>query len=61
MVYPVVKIAELKNGITDQTKFSNRTDLDAKYQIDTGEVLYSWSGSPDTSLDTFLWTGAEGY
>ncbi|MDA1165871.1 MAG: restriction endonuclease subunit S, partial [Planctomycetota bacterium] len=53
---PVVKIAELKSGITGQTKFSNRTDLDPKYNIDTGALLYSWSGSPDTSLDTFLWT-----
>lgn len=57
---PVVKIAELKSGITSQTKFSNRSDLDVKYQIDTGEVLYSWSGSPDTSLDTFLWTKGKG-
>jgi type I restriction enzyme, S subunit len=53
---PVVKIAELKYGITAQTGFSNRHDLDAKYRIDTGELLYSWSGNPDTSLDAFLWT-----
>lgn len=57
---PVIKIAELKSGITAQTKFSKRSDLDPKYQIDTGEVLYSWSGSPDTSLDTFLWTKGKG-
>jgi type I restriction enzyme S subunit len=57
---PVVKIAELKSGITDQTKFSNRTDLDTRYQIDTGDMLYSWSGSPDTSLDTFIWTKGPG-
>jgi type I restriction enzyme S subunit len=53
---PVVKIAELKYGITAQTEFSIRGDLDQKYRIDTGEMLYSWSGSPGTSLDTFLWT-----
>lgn len=57
---PVVKIAELKSGITDQTKYSNRTDLDARYRINTGDMLYSWSGSPDTSLDTFLWTKGPG-
>jgi type I restriction enzyme S subunit len=57
---PVVKIAELKSGITNQTEFSNRTDLDRRYQIDTGDVLYSWSGSPDTSLDTFIWTKGRG-
>jgi type I restriction enzyme S subunit len=53
---PVVKIAELKNGISEQTKYSTRSDLDPKYRIDTGALLYSWSGSPDTSLDVFLWT-----
>ncbi|MFB3789309.1 MAG: restriction endonuclease subunit S [bacterium] len=52
---PVVKIAELKNGINDQTKYSWR-QLDTKQRLDTGDMLYSWSGSPDTSLDVFLWT-----
>jgi type I restriction enzyme S subunit len=53
---PVVKIAELKDGYTAQTKFSKRA-LDAKQKIDTGDLLFSWSGSPDTSLDAFLWSG----
>jgi type I restriction enzyme, S subunit len=53
---PVVKIAELKNGITSQTKFTN-TDLGDRYRIKDGEILFSWSGNPDTSIDTFIWTG----
>jgi type I restriction enzyme S subunit len=56
---PIVKIAELKDGISAQTKFSERV-LDPKQLIDTGELLYSWSGSPDTSLDAFLWTKGRG-
>ncbi len=52
---PVIKIAELKNGITPQTKFSQK-ELDPKYKIDNGDILLSWSGSPDTSIDTFVWT-----
>jgi type I restriction enzyme S subunit len=56
---PVVKIAELKGGISAQTRFSERL-LDAKQVIDTGELLYSWSGSPETSLDAFLWTKGRG-
>lgn len=56
---PIVKIAELKDGIGTQTKFSGRV-LDPKQVIDTGELLYSWSGSPDTSLDAFLWTKGRG-
>jgi type I restriction enzyme S subunit len=56
---PVIKIAELKNGITEQTKYSQR-ELNEKQRIDTGDMLYSWSGSPDTSLDVFLWTRGAG-
>jgi type I restriction enzyme, S subunit len=53
---PVVKIAELKSGVTKTTRFTN-TDLGERYKIRNGELLFSWSGNPDTSIDTFLWTG----
>lgn len=56
---PVIKIAELKSGITTQTKFS-RKDIGADREISQGDLLYSWSGSPDTSLATFRWTGRDG-
>lgn len=57
---PIVKIAELKDGITGQTKFTN-DQLPAKYRIKDGEILFSWSGSPDTSIDTFVWAGGDGW
>lgn len=53
---PVIKIAELKAGVTSTTGFTN-TDLGNRYRIDDGELLFSWSGNPDTSIDTFIWTG----
>jgi type I restriction enzyme, S subunit len=56
---PVVKIAELKSGLTEQTKWSNK-QLGSDQMIDTGDLLYSWSGSPDTSLDAFLWSNGPG-
>jgi len=55
---PIVKIAELKNGITDSTAFSKKV-VDSKYQIDNGDILFSWSGSPETSIDIFLWTSGK--
>lgn len=55
---PVIKIAELKNGVTGNTQWT-ATDLGARYLIDDGELLFSWSGNPDTSIDTFLWTGGK--
>ena len=54
---PVIKIVELKTGISSQTKYSN-VNLGDKYKIVTGDILFSWSGSPETSIDIFLW--AEG-
>lgn len=56
---PVVKIAELKDGIGPQTKWSLRL-ADPEQCIETGDLLYSWSGSPDTSLDAFIWTKGAG-
>ncbi|MEO6146372.1 MAG: restriction endonuclease subunit S [Sulfuriferula sp.] len=52
--YPIIKIAELKSGVTSQTAYSDVV-MPEKYFIDTGEILFSWSGNPDTSLDTFVW------
>ena len=56
---PVIKIGELKGGISDQTKWCQR-DAGADKIIDTGDLVYSWSGSPDTSLEAFLWSGGRG-
>ena len=56
---PVIKIAELKDGISAQTKWCQRT-AGPNQIIATGDLLYSWSGSPDTSLEAFLWSGGCG-
>ncbi len=52
---PIIKIAELKAGVTQQTKFSD-VAMPEKYRLSTGDILFSWSGNPDTSIDTFVWT-----
>lgn len=57
---PVIKIAELKAGVTKTTKHTN-TALGDKYRIRNGEVLFSWSGNPDTSIDTFIWSGGDAW
>ncbi len=55
---PIVKIAELKSGITSQTRFSVE-NVPEKYFLADGDILFSWSGNPDTSLDAFIWTLGE--
>lgn len=52
---PIIKIAELKSGVTATTAYSDVVMPD-KYLIETGDILFSWSGNPDTSIDTFVWT-----
>lgn len=52
---PVVKIAELKQGVTRQTRFS--AGRDGARALARGDLLFAWSGNPDTSIDTFLYTG----
>ena len=55
---PIVKIVELKNGISDSTAFTKKV-VDNKYYIDDGDILFSWSGNPETSIDVFLWSSGK--
>lgn len=57
---PIIKIAELKSGISPQTQYTTN-DVAEKYRIDNGDMLYSWSGSPETSLEVFKWFGGKGW
>lgn len=56
--YPIVKIAELKNGITSATQYFSGTK-DEKYYIQNGDILFSWSGNPQTSIDIFIWADGD--
>ncbi len=57
---PVIKIAEVKNGITQQTKFTQQV-FDDNVLIREGDLIFSWSGQPETSIDAFWWRGSEGW
>lgn len=57
---PIIKIAELKAGVTKQTGYSD-VSMPEKYKIRTGDILFSWSGNPDTSIDTFVWSHTEAW
>lgn len=52
---PVVKIRELQSGITEQTDRCS-DDLDQKYIVDDGDVIFSWSGS----LELVVWRYGRG-
>jgi type I restriction enzyme S subunit len=57
---PIIKIAELKSGISAQTKYTSK-EMPEKYRINNDDMLYSWSGSPETSLEVFKWYGGQGW
>ncbi len=52
---PVIKIRELKNGITDQTDRAS-LNLSQEYVVEDGDVLFSWSGS----LELTIWVNGKG-
>lgn len=57
---PIIKIAELKSGITANTGFST-VNMPEKYLLADKDILFSWSGNPDTSIDTFVWSNGEAW
>ena len=57
---PVIKIAEIKGGISQQTKFTEQT-FDESVRVRYGDLLFSWSGQPDSSIDAFRWRGPDGW
>ncbi len=56
---PIIKIAELKEGITSATQYFVG-EKDNKFLIEDGDILFSWSGNPETSIDAFIWTHGRG-
>ena len=59
MGLPVIKISELKNGITEQTRHWNH-EYNSKHITEGGDILFSWSGNPDTSIGTYVWSKKKG-
>jgi len=57
---PIIKIAELKNGVTDQTKFT-QDEFDDTVALHTGDMVFSWSGNPETSIDVFIYDLPDGW
>ena len=54
-VLPIVKIAQLRSGSLRGADLAS-ADLDAKYLVKDGDLLFSWSGS----LECRFWSGGSG-
>ncbi|WP_420626810.1 restriction endonuclease subunit S [Candidatus Poriferisodalis sp.] len=52
---PVIKIAQLRRGLTEGADAANDS-IDAKYKVQDGDLLFSWSGT----LEAVRWFGGPG-
>ncbi|MCH5250367.1 MAG: restriction endonuclease subunit S, partial [Lachnospiraceae bacterium] len=57
---PVIKIAELNNGINSNTSFT-QGDYGEEVFIQWDDILFSWSGNPQTSIDVFRYRLQDGW
>lgn len=57
---PVIKIAELNNGIGGTTAYTQQV-FSEDVHLNKGDLLFSWSGNPQTSIDIFRFNLEEGW
>ena len=57
---PVIKIAELNNGINSNTAFT-QGDYGEEVFVRRDDLLFSWSGNPQTSIDVFRYRLQDGW
>ncbi|MFP1703400.1 restriction endonuclease subunit S [Gardnerella vaginalis] len=57
---PVIKIAELNNGINSNTSFT-KGNYGEDVFIRRDDILFSWSGNPKTSIDVFRYRLENGW
>lgn len=53
---PIIKIKELKSGISSDTPRNEGRDIPDKFSVVDGDILFSWSAD----LDAYLWSGGDG-
>ena len=56
---PIVRIQNLN----DESKPFNYCDFDVekRFHINSGDLLFSWSGTPGTSFGAFFWNRGKGF
>ena len=57
---PVIKIAELNNGISSSTTYTDKTYSQDVF-LTKGDYVFSWSGNPETSIDIYKYNLPDGW
>ena len=53
---PIIKIAELKGGVTKKTPRNNGKNVPEHLHVKQGDILFSWSAD----LNTYIWNEGNG-
>lgn len=53
--FPIIKIRELKDGVSSDTPRNNGLNVPAKYLIHSGDIIFSWSAT----LVAKIWMGED--
>lgn len=54
---PIVRIQNLNDPMAEFNYCTG--DIEKKFWIDTGSLLFAWSGTPGTSFGAFIWNGGK--
>lgn len=57
---PVIKISELNNGLSGTTAYTQQI-FSEEVHLKKGDLLFAWSGNPQTSIDIFRFNLKEGW
>jgi len=57
---PVIKIAELNNGISNNTAYTDK-EYSNDVSLTYGDLVFSWSGNPQTSIDIYKYILPNGW
>lgn len=57
---PIIKIAELNGGITASTSYTEH-EYSRDVFLTKGDLVFSWSGNPDTSIDVYRYSLPDGW
>lgn len=55
---PIIRIQNLNNSNANFNFFNG--ELDSKHRVETGDLLFAWSGTPGTSFGAHVWSGNVG-
>lgn len=54
--FPIIKIKEMKNGVTPDTPRNNGLGIHEKYLVKAGDIIFSWSAT----LEVIQWVSENG-